>query len=305
LSTVTTRAIVQADGTAGKRLSRSGWRNRRIPVGPRIGSFIVMAIFALYSLIPMWWLLVSATKDKEYLFTTNPMWFSHFDLWGNITDVFAQQNGIYAVWTGNTIIYCVGGAAISTLLSAMAGFALGKYEFRGRKLIANIILAAVLVPAVLFALPLYLMFSEIGLVNTYFAVLLPALVSPFGVYLARIYAAQAIPDELLEAARLDGAGEFRIFFRLGLPIMMPALVTVFLYQFVAIWSNYLLPVLMLNSDTLQPLSVGLVNWRERLTEGIPYNITITGSLLAVIPLLIAFGVLQRYWRSDLTAGGVK
>lgn len=303
MSTVTTQTIVQSGSNKWAR--RPLGRTRRIPMGPRVSAFIVMGIFGLYSLIPMWWLLVSSTKSPENLFTTNPMWFSGFDLWGNISDVFAQQNGIYAVWTGNTIIYCIGGALVSTLLSAMAGFALGKYEFRGRKLIANIILAAVLVPAVLFALPLYLMFSEIGLVNTYFAVLLPALVSPFGVYLARIYAAQAIPDELLEAARLDGAGEFRIFFRLGLPIMMPALVTVFLYQFVAIWSNYLLPVLMLNSDTLQPLSVGLVNWRERLTEGIPYNITITGSLLAVVPLLIAFGILQRYWRSDLTAGGVK
>lgn len=281
------------------------WRQRRIPLGPRIGAFIAMGVFAVYSLVPMWWLLVTATKNKEFLFTTNPMWFSNFDLWGNISDVFAQQDGIFAVWTGNTIIYCVGGAAISTLLSAMAGFALGKYEFKGRKLIANIILAAVLVPSVLFALPLYLLFSEIGLVNTYWAVLLPSLVSPFGVYLARIYAAQAIPDELIEAARLDGAGEGRIFFTLALPIMSPALVTVFLYQFVAIWSNYLLPTLMLNSENLQPLAVGLVNWRERFTEGIPYNITITGSLLAVIPLLIAFGFLQRYWRSDLTAGGVK
>lgn len=281
------------------------WRQQRVPFSARAFSFIVMGAFAFYSLVPLWWLVVTATKNSQDLFTTNPMWFADFNLLANITDVFGQQNGIFAVWTGNTIIYCVGGAAISTLLAAMAGYALGKYEFPGRKIVSNVILAAVLVPAILFALPLYLMFSEIELVNTYWSVLLPSLVSPFGVFLASTYAAQSVPTELLEAARIDGASEARIFWGIGFPIMTPALVTVFLYQFVAIWSNYLLPVLMLNNDTLQPLSVGLVNWRERLNEGIPYHVTITGSLLAVIPLLIAFSILQRYWRSDLTAGGVK
>lgn len=291
--------------TQSRGPSRMPWREQRVPFSARALSFIVMAGFALYSLVPLWWLLVSATKSREDMFTTNAMMFSGFNLWGNIADVFAQQNGIFAVWTVNTVIYCVVGAALSTLLAAMAGYALGKYEFPGKKLVFNIILAAVLVPAILFALPLYLMFSEIQLVNTYWSVLLPSLVSPFGVFLAATYAKQAVPNELLEAARIDGANEARIFWRIGFPIMTPALVTVFLYQFVAIWSNYLLPVLMLNDDTLQPLSVGLVNWRERLNEGISYHITITGSLLAVVPLLIAFSLLQRYWRSDLTAGGVK
>lgn len=288
-----------------RRHSRLPWRQQRVPFSARALAFIVMGVFALYSLVPIWWLVVTATKSSEDLFTTNPMWFSDFSLWGNITDVFQQQDGIFAVWAGNTVIYCVGGAAISTMLAAMAGYALGKYEFPGRKLVSNAILAAVLVPGVLFALPLYLMFSEISLVNTYWSVLLPSLVSPFGVFLASTYATQAIPNELLEAARIDGASETRIFWRIGFPIMAPALVTVFLFQFVAIWGNYLLPVLMLNNDSLQPLSVGLVNWRERLSQGIPYNMTITGSLLTVVPLLIAFSILQRYWRSDLTAGGVK
>jgi len=271
----------------------------------RVGAFIVMALFAVYTLVPVWWLLVSATKNKAYLFTTNGLWFSHFDLWGNIRDVFSQQNGIFAMWALNSVIYCVGGAAISTFLSAMAGYALAKFRFRGREAIFNVILAAVLVPSVMFALPLYLMFSQVHLVNTYWAVLVPSIASPFGVYLSRVYATSSVPDELLEAGRLDGASEARIFWRLAMPIMSPALATVFLYQFVAIWNNYLLPLLMLNNDTLQPLSVGLANWRARLTEGIPYNVTITGSFLAVIPLIVAFSILQKYWRSELAAGGVK
>ncbi|WNM31974.1 carbohydrate ABC transporter permease [Streptomyces sp. Li-HN-5-11] len=290
---------------AGPAAVASPRRARSVSLTSRTGAFAVMALFALYTLVPVWWLLVTATKNKGYLFTTNPLWFSHFDLWNNILDVFHQQDGIFARWMLNSVIYCVGGAAASTLLSAMAGYALAKFSFRGRELAFNIVLGAVLVPSVMFALPLYLMFSEIHLVNTYWAVLLPSMASPFGVYLSRVYAAASVPDEMLEAGRVDGASEARIFWRIAIPIMLPALVTVFLFQFVVVWNNYLLPVLMLNNDALQPVTVGLANWREQMNGGIPYNVTVTGAFLSVFPLIIAFLALQRFWRSGLAAGSVK
>ncbi|MFI9172441.1 carbohydrate ABC transporter permease [Streptomyces lincolnensis] len=280
-------------------------RVRRTPLAGRAGVFAVMSLFAVYTLIPVWWLLVTATKNKGYLFTTNGLWFSHFDLWTNIRDVFQEQDGIFARWLLNSALYSIGGASVSTMLSAMAGYALAKYSFRGRDLTFNIILGAVLIPDVMFALPLYLMFSEVHLVNTYWAVFLPSIVSPFGVYLSRIYAGASVPDELLEAGRLDGAGEARIFWRVAIPIMTPALVTIFLFQFVTIWNNYLLPLLMLNSDELQPVTLGLANWREGVNQGIPYNVTITGAFLSVVPLIVAFLVLQRFWRSGLAAGSLK
>ncbi|MFI6741867.1 carbohydrate ABC transporter permease [Nonomuraea sp. NPDC050451] len=271
----------------------------------RAAVLLVLTLFAIYTLVPPWWLLVTATKNKGYLFTTNGLWFSHFDLWTNIHEVFQEQDGVFLRWILNSVLYSIGGAAVGTLVSAMAGYALAKYSFRGRGLVFNIVLGAVLVPASMFALPLYLMFSATHLVNTYWAVFLPSIVSPFGVYLSRVYAGAAVPDELLEAGRIDGAREAGIFWRISMPIMSPALVTIFLFQFVGIWNNYLLPVLMLSDDRLQPITVGLANWRAELNNGVPYSLTITGSLLSVIPLLIAFFVLQRYWRSGLTAGSVK
>ncbi|MFC7593682.1 carbohydrate ABC transporter permease [Terrabacter sp. GCM10028922] len=264
-----------------------------------------MGLFALYTLVPVWWLLVASTKNRSYLFTTNGLWFSHFDLWQNIQDVFAQQDGIYARWVLNSIFYSVGGAAVSTALSAMAGYALAKYAFRGRDLIFNVVLGAVLIPHILFALPLYLMFSQLHLVDTYWSVFLPSVVSPFGVYLARVYAAASVPDELLEAGRVDGASEARIFWQIAGRVMAPALVTIFLFQFVVIWNNYLLPLIMLNSDTLQPVTVGLANWRDQVNGGIPYSVTITGAFLSVLPLIIAFLSLQRFWRAGLAEGSVK
>lgn len=275
------------------------------PLASRIGVNAVLALMALYTLIPLWWLFVAATKGLGYQSIGNPLWFSHFDLWANIRRVFSTDNGVFGDWVLNSAIYSLGGAAVSTLLSVMAGYALAKYRFRGRGAVFDIILASVLVPAPMLALPLFLMMAKVHLTNTYLSVLLPSFVSPFGVYLSRVYAAASIPDELLEAARIDGAGERRTFFRIALPVMAPALVTIFLFQFVSVWNNYLLPSLMLNDSSLQPLTVGLVQWRSEAQNGIPTIVPITGAFLSLIPLIIAFVSLQRFWRSGLTAGSLK
>lgn len=269
--------------------------------------FALMALSAVYFLAPVWWLLVSSTKTDAGLFTGSGFWFGHISLFSNIRTLFGEQGGIYWDWLLNTGIYGVAGAGLGTLLSAMAGYALATYVFRGRELVFGVVLAAVLVPQPLLAIPLYLLFSPVHLVNTYWSVLLPSMVSPFGVYLARIYAAAAVPGELLEAARIDGAGEARIFFRIALRVMSPALVTVYLFQFVAIWSNYLLPALMLANEKLQPVTVGIIGWEaERgIGNSVPTNIVVTGAAVCVVPLVILFLSVQRFWRTGLVAGSVK
>jgi multiple sugar transport system permease protein len=137
-------------------------------------------------------------------------------------------------------------------------------------------------------------------------VLLPSIVSPFGVYLCRIYAEASVPDELIESARIDGAGELRIFLTIGLRIMTPALVTVFLFQFVGIWNNFFLPLVMLSSPKLYPITLGLFSWQtfqDRQPE--LYQLVVGGAFVSVLPLMIAMIVLQRYWRTGLTEGSVK
>ena len=170
----------------------------------------------------------------------------------------------------------------------------------------NVILGGVLVPATAMALPLFLLFSKVQLTNTYWAVLLPSIVSPFGVYLTRIFAASSVPDEVLEAARLDGSGEIRTFFTVSIRLMSPALVTVFLFQFVAIWNNYMLPSIMLGNDQLFPITVGLSGLlNQGASQPAMYTYVITGALLSIIPLIALFLTLQRYWQVDLAAGAVK
>jgi multiple sugar transport system permease protein len=265
-----------------------------------------MFVAGAYFLLPLWWLLVSSTKTRGDLTTTPGLWFSDIALLDNVENLFTRGDGIFWRWLLNSLLYAGVGAAIGTLLAAMAGYALAKYEFRGREVLFGVILAGVLVPATALALPLFLLLSQVELTNTYWAVFLPSLVSPFGVYLSRIYAAGAVPDELIEAGRLDGAGDMRIFFSMSVRLMAPALVTIYLFQFVAIWNNFFLPLIMLVDSELYPVTLGLFAWNSQSARD-PELVTavIVGAFVSVVPLIAAFLMLQRYWRSGLAAGGVK
>ncbi|WKX74188.1 carbohydrate ABC transporter permease [Streptomyces sp. XD-27] len=266
----------------------------------------LLTVAAIYFLTPVYWLAVSATKSSGDLFGTFGFWFSDPHPVDYLGDVLTYDDGIYVRWFANSLLYAGIGAVAATLLSAAAGYALAKYSFPGREAIFNVVLAGVLLPGTALALPLYLLFSEMELANTYWAVLIPSVVSPFGVYLCRIYATAAVPDSLLEAARIDGAGELRIFATLGLRLMTPALVTVFLFQFVHIWNNFFLPLVMLSDSDLYPIQLGLTSWQgyaDRQPE--LYQYTVGGAFLSVLPLMVLMGVLQRYWRTGLTEGSVK
>jgi len=265
----------------------------------------VLLVGVAYFLIPVWWLITASTKSSSELFSSAPLWFGeNFSLFANIAAVLTRQDGLFLRWMLNSVIYAGGGAVGATLLSAAAGYVFAKFEFRGRNALFGAILASILLPASLLVMPLYLLFSSLGMINTMWAVIIPSLVSPFGVFLSRITAQESVPDELLDAARIDGAGEIRIFNTIGLPIMVPALLTVFLFSFVGVWNNFFLPMVTLNDAKLWPAMLGLYFWGNQPSE-LNYQFVITGSLLSIIPLAIAFIGLQRYWRVDLTAGAVK
>ncbi len=281
-------------------------RARSFDVG-QIAVMAVLCFFAIYFLVPYLWLVVAATKSVSDLFGTFGLWFApSFNLWSNLQQLFTYQDGVYWHWLVNTLLYAGVGALVGTWLATMAGYALAKYNFRGRNLAFSVVLGAILVPVTALALPLYLMMSGVGLTNTYWAVLLPSCVSPFGVYLSRIYAASAVPDELVDAARVDGANEYQAF-TMSLHLMVPALVTIFLFQFVAIWNNYFLPLVMLSDQKLFPITVGLQTWNVT-TSGASkflYSQIVTGALISSLPLLAGCVALQRFWRGGLGVGGVK
>jgi multiple sugar transport system permease protein len=279
------------------------------PPSTRSSSVVVttaMFVAAVYFLLPVVWLAISATKSASDLSTTFGLWFSGNHLGRNLHDTVTFGDGLYLRWLANSALYSVVGAAAATLLSAMAGYALAKFTFRGRGATFSAILAGVLVPPTALAVPLFLMLAGAGMTNTVWSVLLPSTISPFGVYLARVYAAASVPDELLEAGRIDGAGDVRMFYTVSLRLMAPALITIFLFQFVAIWNNFLLPLVMLTTDRLYPVTLGLYTLNTQITRDPDLKaVVVTGSLLSIIPLILAFLALQRFWRTGLAAGAVK
>lgn len=263
-------------------------------------------VMATYFLVPVYWLVISSTKGPSTLYGSQGFWFSHFQFFSNLSGLFGYSNGIFVRWILNTVLYAGVGATVATFIASMAGYALSKYNFAGKEAVFSVILGGVLVPGTALALPLYLLMSKVHLTDTYWSVLIPAFVSPFGVFLSRVYAGASIPDELIDAGRIDGASEFKIFRTIGLKIMSPALVTIFLFQFVAIWNNFFLPLVMLSNQNLYPVTLGLYSWDNQYGQA-PQLIAyvVIGALISVIPLIIAFLSLQRFWQTGLTSGSVK
>jgi multiple sugar transport system permease protein len=297
--TTTTPAAVPA--TAGATRLKTRKPPRRISTA----ATVLLLLGALYCLFPVLWVLIASTKSSGELFST--FTFSpSTHLFDNIRSLSEYRGGLYWRWMVNTALYAGVGAGVSTLVSAMAGFALAKYTFGGKSFVFNVILAGVLVPGVILAIPQYLLLAKVGMTNTYWAVLLPSMISPYGIYLCRIFAAATIPTDVLEAARIDGAGDWRTFSRVALPMMRSGLVTVFLFQFVAIWNNFMLPYIMLGDDHLYPVTVGLSGLlNQGASQPAMYTSVVTGALLSIVPLIALFLGLQRYWRVDLGAGAVK
>ena len=296
------RTRVEAPDAPRRRRSGSG--------RPNVILTIALLACVAYFLLPLVWLVVASTKSNADLFSTFGLWFADdVNLVENLRDVFTFQNGIFAAWLRNTVAYAVISAVGAAGLATAAGYAFAKLHFPGGNLLFSIILGAIMVPTTALAIPTYLLFSKVELTDTPLAVILPSLVSPFGVYLMRVYADGAVPDSLLEAARVDGASELRIFTSVVLRLLAPGFVTVLLFALVATWNNYFLPLIMLNSPEYFPLTVGLAQWQATSAAGSGsqalFSMVITGSLVSVIPLVVAFLFLQRYWQSGLATGGVK
>ena len=270
---------------------------------------VLTGIVLLYSLVPLVWLVVNATKTQGDLFSSFGLWFGDsFALFTNIGQTLTYDDAIFVRWFLNTVLYVVLGAGGATALAVLGGYGLAKFTFPGRRAVFAVVIGAVAVPGTALAVPTFLMFSQLGLTNTPWSVIIPSLISPFGLYLMWTFAAEAVPTELMEAARIDGATEARTFAQVCLPLLAPGIVTVLLFTMVATWNNYFLPLIMLKDPDWYPLTLGLNAWNAQAAtaggEAI-FHLVITGSVLTIVPLVVAFLLLQRYWQSGLSAGSVK
>jgi multiple sugar transport system permease protein len=267
----------------------------------------VLLLLALYAIVPLWWLLVAATKNRSDLYSTNGLWFAEFNLWENLGALFTYQDGIFTRWLWNTVVYSSLGSLGLTAVALAAGYGLAKYSYRGRGLTMGLIIGSFLIPGSLLIVPTFLLFSKIGLYDTIWAMILPGMFGSFSVYLAKVYAEGAVPSELMDAARIDGAGEYRIFLSIGARLMSTAGATIFLLHFVASWNTFMWPLVFLKGAEKWPVMLGLYSWLQRGTDS-QYDLTglvITGSLVSTIPMVLLMISMQRYWRSGVTIGSLK
>ena len=290
-----------ADSLHSKRGSRESFS--------RLLTWIFFWLFVLYTIVPIWWIVAAATKNNAEIFSTFGFFFGEpANILDNWNRLIAYKDGIVLQWLGNSIGYSVTIALLSTLLSTAGAYAFAKRRFPGRDLFYTIILGTIMIPSTALVLPLFLTMNRLGILNTPWAFIFPSIVSPYGLYLMRVLWEQSFPDELAEAARIDGAGELRIFAQIGLPLVRNGLITVGLLSFVGAWNNFFLPLLVLNREDLLPLTVGMAVWNQGsvMTGGQPvYTVIAMGSILSILPLLLAFLLFGRYWRSGLAAGGVQ
>jgi multiple sugar transport system permease protein len=300
---VNTPVSTEAHGARPAQNKRTRWTLQSLAT-----AFLLVVL--VYFILPFFWLLVSTTKTNQDLFLTFGLWFAaSFNFFNNLSDLFTHDGGVFLTWLWNTAYYATCSAVGASLIATIAGYTFAKFQFPGRTLLFTIILGSIMVPATALAIPTYLLLSKVGLINTPLAVILPSLTSPLGVYLMRIYAEQAVPDELLDAARVDGAGEIRIFWSVALRILVPGFITVLLFSFVATWNNYFLPLLVLSDPNYYPLTLGLASWNAQASANggaqLLYTLVLTGSLVSILPLIVAFLFLQRYWQGGLTFGSVR
>ncbi|MEH0164947.1 carbohydrate ABC transporter permease [Paucibacter sp. JuS9] len=261
------------------------------------GLLLLAAVLALFPLL--WMLSVSlmpsgaASTYPPPLLPANPT-LAHYRqlvLHGGIATAFANSLGL-----------AIAATLISTLFNTLAGYAFAKLRFAGRESLFALLLAALVIPGQVAMLPLFLMLKNLGLVNSWGGVLVPGLAGIFGIFLVRQYA-RGIPDELIEAARMDGAGEFRLFFSVVLPVLKPVLVTLAVFAFLGSWNDFMWPLIVLTDGDMYTLPVALASLsREHVQDS---ELMMAGAVITVLPVLVLFLALQRYYMQGLLMGSVK
>jgi multiple sugar transport system permease protein len=266
----------------------------------RGGVNLLLGLCAALTIFPLAWMLsVSFMTPGEASHFPPPLLPAHPTL-ANYRELFAQA-GI-GRYFANSVMLAVAATALSMMFNVGAGYAFAKLRFRGRERVFKLLLGALVIPGQVAMLPLFLILKHMGLVNTYIGVLVPAAASIFGIFLVRQYAL-TIPDALLEAARLDGATEFRIFRSIVLPLLAPILVTLAIFSFLGSWNDFMWPLIVLTDKDLYTLPVALASLsREHVQDN---EMMMAGSVLTIFPVLLLFLAMQRYYIQGLLMGSVK
>ncbi|GAA2324054.1 carbohydrate ABC transporter permease [Streptomyces cuspidosporus] len=284
---------------ASVRTTKSHERRFRGPLLYAVASLGLLVMAA-----PFLWMALSAFKTKKDLTASPPVWLPSEWTLSNFSALLDQLD--MPRYFVNSLVVAVLVTVSNLLFCSMIGYALAKLRFSGRSKVFGIVLAALMVPGNLMILPLYVLMNKLSLIDTYAGLVLPFAASAFGVFLMRQFM-QSIPDELLEAARIDGAGEWYIFWRIVLPLVKPALATLTIFTFLGSWNNFIWPLIATNDPDKYTLPVALATFANdpNRTVGGGNGMLMAGSLLVILPVLLVFAVLQRHFTQGIATAGMK
>ncbi|WP_337031579.1 carbohydrate ABC transporter permease [Paenibacillus illinoisensis] len=260
----------------------------------------ILAIIACIMLLPYAWMVLSSLKSNMDIVSGSGGLFPSTPSLDGYRTVFREAP--FVTWLMNSLGTSVIITVITLFTSSLAGYVFAKHQFRGKKLLFVIILATMMIPFQVIMIPTYLITAELGLVNHLLAIILPNLVSSYGVFLAKQFI-EEIPQELLEAARIDGSGEFRLMLRIVMPLILPMLSALGIFTFMNSWNNYLWPLIVLNDESKMTVPLALVYFNG--THQVNYNVVMSAAVLITIPVIIMFLIFQKQFIKGLTMTGMK
>lgn len=278
-------------------------RQRRFS-GIGLVTLLFLLVIGLLVFIPFMFLIISSLQDASMIFSkglTLKIDFGVADL-DNYKLLFTHNDGIYWVWFKNSVVITFIQTVVVLVLCSMVGYGLALYDFKGRQFIFAMVLVMMMVPGDILLIPLYKLITNLGLMDTYLGVILPGIVPPATIFFFRQYAI-GLSKEYADAARIDGCGEFRIFWNIYAPMMKPAFGAMSILTSMNVWNNYLWPMIVLRSDENLMLPAGLMTYMT--PYGNNYDIVFAGSVMSIIPIIIVFMLNQKQFIAGLTVGGVK
>jgi ABC-type glycerol-3-phosphate transport system permease component len=280
--------------------------NRTIlpPSWLRVLTYVIIIAVVLCLVFPFYWLLQTSFKPIDEIYSAPPTWFPQTFITSNYSSLFTEA--LFSRAMLNSLIVATATTVLSAFLSSIAGFAFAKYRFRGRNILFLIVLGSMMVPIVVTLVPNYILFAQLRLTNTLWSVILPASISPFAIFWMRQYIASAVPDSLLEAARLEGADEFQIFWRIVRPIITPGLAALAIWVFVQSWNEFLRPLVYLQQSSAFTVPLALSSLRFATTQfRISLDLISAAAVLSCIPVLLLFALAQDKFVSGATTGAVR
>ena len=265
-------------------------------------AYVILIVASIIMVGPLFYIVSTSLKKTTQLFAYPPDWIPTVPFWGNFSTLLGLDH-LFLRWTLNTILVAVVVTVLKVFIDSMAGYAFAKIDFPGRRILFILILAVVMVPISAVIIPLFLLVRGMGLLDTYWALLLPPLANPVGVFLMRNYI-QSLPRDLENSARLDGCSEFSVYFRIILPLVKPGLVVLGILTFLAQYTAFLWPLLAVQDERLQVLTTGVAEMTASIFT-IDWGLISAASVLSMIPITVMFVVFQRYFTGGSIAGALK